>query len=152
MGRKRIWATWRSWLFRDFCCSCQSLYQQSIICHYRAQKTLFTSTWCGDRFSQLPPRRRGLYWATRDVSQREFRSSLASSKESLWPQIVCSTVVWFIHRRDARYLAWANGAAFARNPAIEILRQRLQLYGIPHKSYSGHSFRKGAAQHASDKR
>lgn len=37
----------------------------------------------------------------------------------------------------------ANGAAFACNPAIEILRQRLQLYGIPHQSYSGRSLEMG---------
>lgn len=39
----------------------------------------------------------------------------------------------------------ANGAAFARNPVIEILRQRLQSQGIPHQSYSGHSSKRSSA-------
>lgn len=43
-----------------------------------------------------------------------------------------------------------NGAAFARKPVIQILRQKLEASGIPYQTYSGHSFRKGAAQHASD--
>ena len=43
-----------------------------------------------------------------------------------------------------------SGTTFARNQVIQILRQRLQDNGIPHQSCSGHSFRKGAAQHASD--
>ncbi len=51
---------------------------------------------------------------------------------------------------NAPLFSLANGAAFARNPVIEILRQRVQSQGIPHQAYSGHSFRKGAAQYASD--
>lgn len=43
-----------------------------------------------------------------------------------------------------------GGAAFARKPVIQIVRQKLEASGIPCQTYSGHSFRKGAAQHASD--
>ena len=51
---------------------------------------------------------------------------------------------------NASLFSLANGAAFARNSVIKILCQRLQSQGIPHQAYSGHSFQKGAAQHASD--
>lgn len=43
-----------------------------------------------------------------------------------------------------------NGAAFVRKPVIKSLCQRLKASNIPYQTYSGHSFRKGAAQHASD--
>ena len=41
--------------------------------------------------------------------------------------------------------------AFARKPVLDILQERLRAHNIiTPKSYTGHSFRKGAAQHASD--
>lgn len=41
--------------------------------------------------------------------------------------------------------------AFARTPVLNILQARLNNHGIGRaKAYTGHSFRKGAAQHASD--
>lgn len=41
--------------------------------------------------------------------------------------------------------------AFARKPVLEVLQTRLQLHNIiMPKSYTGHSFRKRAAQHASE--
>lgn len=44
-----------------------------------------------------------------------------------------------------------RSTAFAGTPVLEILQKRLQLSSINMpKSYTGHSFRKGAAQHASD--
>ncbi len=51
---------------------------------------------------------------------------------------------------NALLFSLANGAAFARNPVIKILRQRLQSQGILHQAYFGHSFRKGAVQYASN--
>ena len=41
---------------------------------------------------------------------------------------------------NAPLFSLANGAAFARNPLIEILRQRLESHCIPYWAYSGHSF------------
>lgn len=43
------------------------------------------------------------------------------------------------------------GKAFSRENVISILRDRLTASGIDDTGYSGHSFRRGAAQHASDK-
>ena len=44
-----------------------------------------------------------------------------------------------------------KSTAFDRNPVINMLQKRLQAHNINMpKSYTGHSFRKGAAQHASD--
>ena len=39
---------------------------------------------------------------------------------------------------------------FPREALIKVLKSRLQTAGIPSSHYSGHSFRKGAAQHAKD--
>jgi integrase len=43
-----------------------------------------------------------------------------------------------------------DSGSFSRIAAIKVLKTRLAKKGINAKSYSGHSFRKGAAQHASD--
>ena len=43
-----------------------------------------------------------------------------------------------------------NNSSFTRRYVINQLRQRLQIANIPALLYSGHSFRRGAAQHASD--
>lgn len=43
-----------------------------------------------------------------------------------------------------------SNASFSRRRVIEQLRSRLTTVGISSTSYSGHSFRKGAAQHAAD--
>ena len=50
-------------------------------------------------------------------------------------------------------LFWLTGrsTAFARKPVLDILQKRLQHHSINlPQHYTGHSFRKGAAQHASD--
>lgn len=45
----------------------------------------------------------------------------------------------------------SGSTAFARKPVLEILQHRLRLQNITTaKFYTGHSFRKGATQHASD--
>ena len=51
---------------------------------------------------------------------------------------------------NASLFSLTNGATFVHNPVIEIFRQRLQSYYIPHQAYSGHSFRKKTAQYALD--
>lgn len=44
-----------------------------------------------------------------------------------------------------------RSTAFSRKPVLDILQNRLRQHDIAtSKSYTGHSFRKGAAQHASD--
>lgn len=44
-----------------------------------------------------------------------------------------------------------RSTAFSRKPVLDILQSRLRQFNITtSKSYTGHSFRKGAAQHASD--
>lgn len=40
--------------------------------------------------------------------------------------------------------------AFSRHNVVDILKERLRVIGLPEAGYSGHSFRKGAAQHAAD--
>ena len=40
--------------------------------------------------------------------------------------------------------------AFSRQGVVNILKQRIAAAGFPKSNYSGHSFRKGAAQHAAD--
>ena len=43
-----------------------------------------------------------------------------------------------------------SSGGFPRTKLISMLHQRLQAAGIPYAHYSGHSFRRGAAQHAKD--
>lgn len=43
-----------------------------------------------------------------------------------------------------------QSAAFSRQGVVNILKQRIAAAGLPESNYSGHSFRKGAAQHAAD--
>ena len=43
-----------------------------------------------------------------------------------------------------------DGGGFPRDALIKVLKSRLQTAGIPLGHYSGHSFRRGAAQHAKD--
>ena len=44
-----------------------------------------------------------------------------------------------------------SSTAFSRKLVLNVLQERLQQHGIvTPKSYTGHSFREGAAQHASD--
>lgn len=40
--------------------------------------------------------------------------------------------------------------AFSLQGVVNILKQRIATAGLPEANYSGHSFRKGAAQHAAD--
>jgi len=44
----------------------------------------------------------------------------------------------------------SSGAAFSASYARKMLKSRLNLYSIPAAQYTGHSFRRGAAQHALD--
>ena len=50
---------------------------------------------------------------------------------------------------DAPLFSLASGG-FPRGKILGILKQRLQKANIPTNAYSGHSFRRGAAQHAKD--
>ncbi len=43
-----------------------------------------------------------------------------------------------------------QSAAFTCQSVVNILKQRIAAAGLPESNYSGHSFRKGAAQHAAD--
>ena len=76
---------------------------------------------------------------------------IAATNDSLCPVSAFRKLFMFNPKsNNAPLFSLADGAAFAHNPVIEILRQRLQSVGIPYQSYSDHSFQKGAAQHASD--
>ena len=43
-----------------------------------------------------------------------------------------------------------QSSAFSRQAVVNILKQRIAAAGLSEANYSGHSFRKGAAQHAAD--
>ncbi len=43
-----------------------------------------------------------------------------------------------------------QSSAFSRQAVVNILKQRIAAAGLPEANYSGHSFRKRAAQHAAD--
>lgn len=51
---------------------------------------------------------------------------------------------------DAPLFCRSNTIAFSRRWAIDRLRHKLTSCGVSSLSYSGHSFRRGAAQHAAD--
>ena len=86
-----------------------------------------------------------------DVKHTGVEVIIAATNDSLCPVSALRKLFMLDPQpNNAPLFSLAGGAAFARNPVIEILRQRLQSVGISHQSYSGHTFRKGAAQYASD--
>ncbi len=55
-----------------------------------------------------------------------------------------------VKRPASAPLFMLSNTAFSRTPVISILKSRLAQAGLSETGFSGHSFRKGAAQHASD--
>lgn len=54
------------------------------------------------------------------------------------------------HNRSRKPLFYLSKGTFTRDRVLAILRSRLLRLGIPPGTYAGHSFRRGAAQHASN--
>lgn len=53
------------------------------------------------------------------------------------------------HQSDAPLFRLSSGA-FSRHSVVSALKKKISLAGLPQSDYSGHSFRKGAAQHTAD--
>ena len=88
-----------------------------------------------------------------DVNHTGVEIILAATNDKTCPVTALRTL--FIRDPQPRtaplFRLTGHSTAFARKPVIDILQERLRVHNIiTAKSYTGHSFRKGAAQHASD--
>ena len=88
-----------------------------------------------------------------DVNHTGVEIILAATEDKTCPVTALRTL--FIRDPQPRtaplFRLTGTSTAFARKPVLDILQERLRAHNIiAPKTYTGHSFRKGAAQHASD--
>ena len=75
---------------------------------------------------------------------------VASTGDSNCPVIALKNFIQADPQPSSAPLFRLDEGGFSRDALIKVLKSRLQTAGIPSSHYSGHSFRRGAAQHAKD--
>lgn len=85
-----------------------------------------------------------------DVKHTGVEIILAATNSSTCPVTALRLLFERDHQPPRAPLFSLQNGPFTRKSVIDFLKARLVTAGIPIEGYSGHSFRKGAAQHASD--
>ena len=85
-----------------------------------------------------------------DVKHTGVQIILSATGERTCPVAALRRLFNHVKRSASAPLFMLSNAAFSRVSVISILKSRLAQAGFSETGFSGHSFRKGAAQHASD--
>ena len=85
-----------------------------------------------------------------DVKHTGVQIILSATGEPTCPVAALCRLFDHVKQPASAPLFMLSSAAFSRVPVVSILKLRLAEEGFSETGFSGHSFRKGAAQHASD--
>ncbi len=99
----------------------------------------------GDQYAILRLKR-----SKTDTENTGAQIILAATSEPTCPVAVLRRLFIQDPRSPNAPLFRLQSSAFPRQAVVNILKQRIAGAGLPEANYSGHSFRKGATQHAAD--